>query len=200
MTRERNSSPKCFCPRFFTHPRVMDVCTFGSWMSARKCLFSKVYRGPKKHINFFNINFLAPDQSTPFLDPRKKFMCLSFPGKERKKGTHININIFRGIFGVKNREPLARRRQLRASSGGSSDATSEASFPLHNTEARQQQGNLDVTSDVVLSCCCCCCCYCCCCPSAGAEKRGPKRPFSATNNLVYCFFPCPYFRGPARSF
>ena len=38
-------------------------------------------------------------------------------------------------------------------------------FPLHNTEARQHQGNLDVTSDVVLSCCCCCC------PSAGAELR-----------------------------
>ena len=55
----------------------------------------------------------------------------------------------------------ARRRQLRASSGGSSDATSKASFPLHNTEVRQQQGNLDVLSAVVLSCCCC--------PSAGAE-------------------------------
>ena len=55
----------------------------------------------------------------------------------------------------------ARRRQLRASSGGSSDATSKASFPLHNTEARQHQGNLDVTSDGVLSCCCC--------PSAGAH-------------------------------
>ena len=56
----------------------------------------------------------------------------------------------------------ARRRQLRASSGGSSDATSKASFPLHNTEARQHQGNLDVTSDVILS-------YCCCCPFAGAD-------------------------------
>ena len=55
----------------------------------------------------------------------------------------------------------ARRRQLRASSGESSDATSKASFPLHNTEARQHQGNLDVTSYVVLSCCCC--------PSAGAD-------------------------------
>ena len=40
---------------------------------------------------------------------------------------------------------------------------SKASFPLHNTEARQHQGNLDVTSDVVLSCCCC--------PSAGADYR-----------------------------
>ena len=44
------------------------------------------------------------------------------------------------------------RRQLRASSGGSSDARSKASFPLYNTEARQHQRNLDVTSDVVLSC------------------------------------------------
>ena len=57
----------------------------------------------------------------------------------------------------------ARRRQLRASSGESSDATSKTYFPLHNTEARQHQGNLDVTSDVFLSCCCC--------PSAGAEQR-----------------------------
>ena len=57
----------------------------------------------------------------------------------------------------------ARRRQLRASSDGSSDATSKASFPLHNTEAQQNQGNLDVTSDVVLSCCCC--------PSADAEDN-----------------------------
>ena len=32
------------------------------------------------------------------------------------------------------------RRQLRASSGGSSDATSKASFPLHNTEEQQHQG------------------------------------------------------------
>ena len=53
-------------------------------------------------------------------------------------------------------------------SSGSSDATSKTSFPLHNTETRQHQGNLDVTSDVVLSCCCCCCC--CCCPSAGADE------------------------------
>ena len=43
--------------------------------------------------------------------------------------------------------------------------TSKASFPLHNTEARQQQWDLDVTSDVLLSCCCCCC------PSAGADTR-----------------------------
>ena len=51
---------------------------------------------------------------------------------------------------------------MRASSGGSSDATSKASFPLHNTEARQHQGNSDITSDVVLSCCC---------PSAGADLK-----------------------------
>ena len=64
----------------------------------------------------------------------------------------------------------ARRRQLRASSGGSSDVRSKASFPLHNTEARQHQGHLDVTSDVVLNCC-----YC---PSAGVEK--------VTSNVGLC--------------
>ena len=37
----------------------------------------------------------------------------------------------------------ARRRQLRASSGGSSEAKSKASFPLHNTEARQHQRTLE---------------------------------------------------------
>ena len=35
--------------------------------------------------------------------------------------------------------------------------------PLHNTETRQHQGNLDVASDVVLSCCCC--------PFPGADRR-----------------------------
>ena len=34
-------------------------------------------------------------------------------------------------------------------SGGSSEATSKASFPLHNKEARQHQGNLDVTSNLL---------------------------------------------------
>ena len=32
--------------------------------------------GRKKHINFCNINFLAPTQEPPFGGPRKKFMCL----------------------------------------------------------------------------------------------------------------------------
>ena len=45
-------------------------------------------------------------------------------------------------------------------------------FHFTYTEARQHPGNLDITSDVVLSCCCCCCrCCCCCCPSAGAERN-----------------------------
>ena len=85
----------------------------------------------------------------------------------------------------------ARWRQLRASSGGSSDATSKASFPLHNTEARQHQRNFDVTADVILSCCCCCCC---CCPSAGAEDwEQEKRPASRRLGLstgfgrFFCF-------------
>ena len=43
---------------------------------------------PKKHINFFNINFLAPTQNPNFGRPEKK-LCASFPGKGRQKGTHI---------------------------------------------------------------------------------------------------------------
>ena len=58
-----------------------------------------MYRGRKKHINFFNINFLHPTRTPPF-GPPEKGLCTSFPGKGRKKGTHINF--FGGIFGVKN--------------------------------------------------------------------------------------------------
>ena len=50
-------------------------------------------RGPKKHIHFFNISWA----------PRKKSLCASFPGKGRKKGTHMNF--FRQIFGVKKGVP-----------------------------------------------------------------------------------------------
>ena len=60
------------------------------------------HRGRKKHINFFNINLLAPTQTAPFWAPRKKFMCL-IPGKERKKGTHINL--FEGFWGSKTGVP-----------------------------------------------------------------------------------------------
>ena len=59
-------------------------------------------RGPRKHINFLNINFLAPTQNTPFWAPRRKFMCL-IPGKGRQKGTHINF--FGWIFGVNKGAP-----------------------------------------------------------------------------------------------
>ena len=42
--------------------------------------------GPKKHINFFNINFLVPTQNPPFWAPRKKFDVPHFLGKNAKKG------------------------------------------------------------------------------------------------------------------
>ena len=45
-------------------------------------------RGPKKHINFFNINFFAPTQNTP---------------ERTQKGTHINF--FGGTLGVKKGVP-----------------------------------------------------------------------------------------------
>ena len=47
----------------------------------------KLIWGQKKHINFFNINFLAPTQNPQFGAPRKKSLCASFPGKERERGT-----------------------------------------------------------------------------------------------------------------
>ena len=57
-----------------------------------------IFRGPKKHINFFNLNFLAPIQKARVWTPRES-LCASFPAKGRKKGTHINFS--RGIFGPK---------------------------------------------------------------------------------------------------
>ena len=66
-------------------------------------------RGPKKHRNFFNVNFLPPTQNTPFQVPRtKKFMCLI--SWERTKGTHINF--FGGIFGVKRGSRLRAKGTL----------------------------------------------------------------------------------------
>ena len=43
------------------------------------------FSGPKKHIDFFNINFLAPTQNTPFWAPEKS-LCASFLGKGHKQG------------------------------------------------------------------------------------------------------------------
>ena len=58
-----------------------------------------INRGRKKHINSFNINFLAPTQNPPFWAPRKKFMCLI--SWERTQKRHININFFGAIWGSK---------------------------------------------------------------------------------------------------
>ena len=74
----------------------------------------------------------------------------------------LHTVFLRKILDFREGTSHARRRQLGASSGGSSEATFKTSFPLHNTEARQNQGNLDVILDVVLSCCCR--------PSTGADS------------------------------
>ena len=58
---------------------------------------------PKKHINFFNINFLAPTLNTLVWAARKKVDVPHFLGKDAKKGAHINF--FGGIFGVKKGAP-----------------------------------------------------------------------------------------------
>ena len=43
-------------------------------------------KGRKKHINFFNINFLAPTQNPPIWGPQKKVDVPHFLGKSVKKG------------------------------------------------------------------------------------------------------------------
>ena len=48
----------------------------------------RVARGPKKHINFFNINFLPPAQNTPFWTPRKKLTCLISWERTQKRDPH----------------------------------------------------------------------------------------------------------------
>ena len=52
--------------------------------------------GRKKHINFFNINILAPTQNPPFWAPQKS-LCASFPWKECHKGDPHKL--FLGILG-----------------------------------------------------------------------------------------------------
>ena len=58
----------------------------------------------KKHVNFLNINFLAPHPKHPHFGPPEKSSCASFPGKRTQKGTHINF-FFGGDFGVKRGGP-----------------------------------------------------------------------------------------------
>ena len=69
-------------------------------------VFSKRPKGKEgqtlnKGQSFFSINFWAPTQTpptpNPMLGPQKKSLCASFPGKERKEGTHINF--FGGSLG-----------------------------------------------------------------------------------------------------
>ena len=59
-------------------------------------------KGRKKHINFFNINFLAPTQNLPFWAPRKKFMCLISWQRTQKRDPH---KLFRGDLGGQKRGP-----------------------------------------------------------------------------------------------
>ena len=70
--------------------------------SSGKICLNDVIKGQKKHINFFDINFLAPTQA-PHLGPPEKSSCASFSGKERKKGTHLNF--CRGDFRGPKRGP-----------------------------------------------------------------------------------------------
>ena len=77
-----------------------------------------MFRGRKKHINFFNINFSAPTQIPPFWAPRKKFMCLiSWERTQNFRGQKGGPK--RAIFGHKkffcllleSQRPATRRRK-----------------------------------------------------------------------------------------
>ena len=90
-------------PNILRHQRLRNLGTTPIWKKDAlgvKRPFSDT--GPKKHINFFNINFLAPTQNTRFWPPRKKLMCL-ISWERTQKGTHINF--FGGDFGVKKGVP-----------------------------------------------------------------------------------------------
>ena len=60
-------------------------------------------RGRKKHINFFNINFLPPTQNPPFCTPPpKKLMCLISWERMQKRDPH---KLFRGDLWGQKRGP-----------------------------------------------------------------------------------------------
>ena len=93
------SGRKMFC----TPARQLSV--IGAHLtSVHGALVCKI-KGQRKHINFFDINFLAPNPKSPILGPRKQkeSLCASIPGKGRKKGTHINF--FAGDFWGQKRGP-----------------------------------------------------------------------------------------------
>ena len=89
-------SPPLVLRHSFAHPTMLhglvDMLKF-RWTIAK---------GRKKRIYFFNINFLVPSK-TIYLGTAEKSSCASFPGKERKQGTHINF--FGAISGSKKGAP-----------------------------------------------------------------------------------------------
>ena len=74
-----------------------SVCSWG-WMLAKKHEFLAQEYGTEKAHKLFQHTILSPTRNAPLWAPRRS-VCASFPGKERKKGTHINF--FGENFGVK---------------------------------------------------------------------------------------------------
>ena len=74
---------------------------WGSLGNFRGTLYCS-YRGPKQHKNFFNINFWAPTQNTPFWAPRKKLMCFISWERTQKREPH---KLFSGGFWVQKGRP-----------------------------------------------------------------------------------------------
>ena len=87
--------------KVFVEPRARCLLS-GPNYSGSGQLFPGIIWGPKKHINFFNINFLARTQNTPLWAPSKKLMCLSSWERTQKRDPH---KLFGGDLGVKRGVP-----------------------------------------------------------------------------------------------
>ena len=59
---------------------------------------------PLKNNQLFQPKIFDPPLKPPILGPQKKSLCVSFPGKERQKGIHINF-LGGGDLGVKEGGP-----------------------------------------------------------------------------------------------
>ena len=94
---DRNS-PREVHPNFARNlgRQILGNTFLASALSLSLSLSLSFSRGPKKHIDFFNINFLAPTQNTPFWAPPKRFMCLISWKRAQKRDPH---KLFRGTFG-----------------------------------------------------------------------------------------------------
>ena len=113
---------------------------------------ARVCRGQKKHMNFFNINFLAPTQVDPPPPPQNA----SVPGKRRQKRTCTNL--FRGILGSKRGSQTGRFWSqkvycffLALTLSGSNQGFSEGLFRGFRAQGAQKQSSCTAIEDTLIT-------------------------------------------------